>query len=304
MTEWLAATGKADTVRAATAAEVTETRDDAAVLAMQAGWVAILILAAYPGQLAGLVGAWLADAEMSHGLLVPVVFGYLLWQRRHALAAENRVSSPAGLLLVLGGIVLFFASLPGNWTFLLRCSILIIFAGSLLYLCGSRWMKHMLLPLAVLLFMIPQPTFLYEAATFRLQLLASSIAERALEVLGYSVLREGNILELPGVRLSVVEACSGMRSIFSLAFFSVAFTKLAGERWWVCLLILPLTIPIAVLLNAARIVSTGMVSAVDAPLAAGRWHSAAGWVSSLSGMAAVVVLAQAVSWARRRGNAG
>lgn len=267
---------------------------------IQAVWVGLLLVAAYASQLRDLVGAWFADADMSHGILVPIVAGYFMWQRRYALRNEPHSSTPAGLWMVLAGVLISFVSLPGNWTFPFRCSLLMVAVGCLLYMRGARWVKHLALPLALLLFMIPPPTFIYEAATFQLQLVASSIAEHALELMGHSVLREGNILELPGLRLSVVEACSGMRSIFSLAFFCVAYTKLVGERWWICLIVLPFTVPIAVLVNSGRIVSAGVFGSVDYKFATAGWHDAAGMISSLLGMALVVALHRVFTSVRHR----
>ena len=53
--------------------------------------------------------------------------------------------------------------------------------------------------------------------------------------MGIPVLRDGNILELPHERLSVVEACSGIRSLLSLAFLSLVyayfFDKRVAMRW-------------------------------------------------------------------------
>ena len=60
--------------------------------------------------------------------------------------------------------------------------------------------------------MVAPPTFIFERLTLSLQLLASRLGEACLEALGYSVLREGNILEMVGIKLSVEEACSGIRS--------------------------------------------------------------------------------------------
>ena len=54
------------------------------------------------------------------------------------------------------------------------------------------------------------------ASRCRLQIFASASAETVLNWMGVPVLRDGNILELPHERLSVVEACSGIRSLLSL----------------------------------------------------------------------------------------
>ena len=75
--------------------------------------------------------------------------------------------------------------------------------------------------------------------TFPLQLFASRVAERALDLLGYPVLRDGNILELASQKLSVAEACSGIRSLLSLTFLSLVYAYFfdsaygcAGCCWW------------------------------------------------------------------------
>ena len=108
--------------------------------------------------------------------------------------------------------------------------------------------------------MVAPPTFMFARLTLSLQLLASRLGEACLETLGYSVLREGNILELVGIKLSVEEACSGIRSLMAIIFMCVLYNYFFVEGRSMKALILVMAIPIAILGNAVRIVATGIAS--------------------------------------------
>ena len=89
---------------------------------------------------------------------------------------------------------------------------------SVLFLGGTRVLRILAFPLFLLLFLFPIPAILYARITLPLQLFASGVAETVLSSAGIPVLRDGNVLELASQRLSVVEACSGIRSLLSLGF--------------------------------------------------------------------------------------
>jgi exosortase len=108
-------------------------------------------------------------------------------------------------------------------------------------------------------------------------LLASRLSESSLELLGYSVLREGNILNLPHQRLSVVEACSGIRSLVTLSFVCVSYAYFFTERWLKPVIVLA-AIPAAILLNAARITLTGLLGENHPHLTQGLYHEMLGWI--------------------------
>jgi len=127
-----------------------------------------------------------------------------------------------------------------------------------------------------------------------------------LETLGYSVLREGNILELPGVKLSVEEACSGIRSLTAILFMCVIynyfFVQGRGTRW----LILAAAVPIAIFGNALRILATGIASQYDPALVTGAAHEAFGYVAiaaAAAGCLAVHILLVSIqkTWKARHG---
>src|SRR4029077_12681540 len=118
-----------------------------------------------------------------------------------------------GLLVVAwGGLQLILATL-GAELFTTRLSFVITLIGVIWTLGGTIMLKKLAFPLFLLFFMVPIPAVIYSAATFKLQILASKLADAALTTLSIPVLREGNVLELANQRLSVVEACSGIRSL-------------------------------------------------------------------------------------------
>jgi exosortase len=147
-----------------------------------------------------------------------------------------------------------------------------------LFFCGARLFRSLGLPLALLFFMIPIPGIIYKQVTFPLQLVASRLAEIILELMGVIVLREGNILELSGRLLSVAEACSGIRALLSLSFFSLTYAYLVSERVWMRWALLAAAVPVAVMANASRVVITALLARSHPELAEGFFHTFSGWV--------------------------
>ncbi len=242
--------------------------------------VGLLLAAAYGSTLWGIAGSWFdPNLDMGHGPAVPFAAGFMAWSKRDDLARLPANLNFWGLLVVLWGATQFIVSSAADWIFLTRSSFLITLAGCVLCLWGTRVLRELAYPLAVLSLMIAPPTFLQERVTFPLQLIASRLAEFLLDMLGYSVLREGNILELVGERLAVAEACSGIRSLYSLFFFCTVynffFVGQTSIRWVMMLAI----VPIAILGNALRIVATGVVGQYDRALAHGMLHEAWGYMS-------------------------
>ena len=111
-----------------------------------------------------------------------------------------------------------------------------------------------------------------------MQILASQLAAEALWLIGIPVIREGNILELPSQKLSVVEACSGIRSLLSLTFLSLVFGYFFEKRTWLRVALFFATIPIAILANGSRVTITGILSEIKPELAEGFFHESTGWV--------------------------
>lgn len=246
-------------------------------------WPAIIFFSALLGLsffdvVAGMASEWRHDDDMSHGFFVPLVAGYIAWQARDRWLGITPNPSRWGWVLVIWGGLQLLAGTLGAEMFIARTAFLISITGVLLALGGFELIRVLSFPLFLLLFMVRIPNIIYNQITFPLQLFASQVAEQVLHWIEIPVFREGNILHLAQTDLSVVEACSGIRSLLSLSFMALVYAYLSDPKPWMRWALLALTIPIAVGANAFRVTITGILSNYDPALAEGTFHTAEGYI--------------------------
>lgn len=258
-------------------------------------WFAALLLICYVPVLKALIHNWWTDGDMGHGFFVPLVSGYILWQRRAELAAVRPQPSYWGLSAIVIGAVLMVVGTLGAQIFVARVAFLISLFGVVYFLGGKPVMRVVAFPLFLLVFMIPIPSIIYARITLPLQLFASTVAEHVLALVGIPVLRDGNVLELASQRLSVVEACSGIRSLLSLTFLALVYGYFFDSKPWMRWLLLAATIPVAIAANAARVTLTGMVSEYRVDLAQGLFHELEGFVLFIVAVVLLVAFHQLVN---------
>ena len=258
-------------------------------------WFGLLLMACYAPVLRALVRQWGSDPDMGHGFFVPVIAGFIVWQKRNELLAIQPQPNWWGLAVVLiGGVQLIIGTL-GVELFLARTSFVIVLIG-VVWLLGGDWMlKKLAFPLFLLFFMVPIDAVIYNQITFPLQLLASRLADGALTLIAVPVLREGNILELPNQRLSVVEACSGIRSLLSLTFLSLVYGYFFEKKTWIRVVLFFSTVPIAIVANSSRVTITGILTQVKPEAAEGFFHEAEGWVIFMVAMGILILFHQLIA---------
>jgi exosortase len=261
-------------------------------------WMLALLVLCFAPTLRYLVQEWMKNDDMSHGFFVPVVAAYIAWSKRDELAFPAKPNK-WGIVITLLAALQQYVAILGAELFLARTAFIISVMGVTLFLCGTANFKKLLLPLCLLFFMVPLPAIVYSQITFPLQLFASQVAETVLTLIGIPVLREGNVLELPSQRLSVVEACSGIRSLLSLSFLSLVYGYFFDPRPWMKFALLAATVPIAIVTNAARVTVTGILSERDPELAKGFFHSAEGWLMFMIALALLILTHQVIHRAAR-----
>ncbi|HYR75336.1 MAG TPA: exosortase [Pyrinomonadaceae bacterium] len=243
---------------------------------------------------------WWHDENYSHGLLIPFVIGYILWQERKRFqAAQTRPAVWFGAIGVTISLLALWAGTAGAELFLQRISLVVMMASVAIFFWGFRLLRLVFVPLMLFVLAIPIPQIVFNKIAFPLQLFASRCAVGAMSLLNIPVLRQGNVIELMPLgastpkKLAVVEACSGIRSLMTLVTLAVIyayFTKpkggptnfnlssssgnISGEKHdklkfvghlksftlWRSLMLVIAAVPIAILTNALRVSGTGVLA--------------------------------------------
>jgi exosortase len=249
-------------------------------------WVGLLLMVAFLHTLTGMAGSWFDDAiNMEHGIFVPFAAAYMVWMKQDELKQLPLSPSRWGVVAVLLAAMLSLLSTAAQWMWVSRVTFLAGLVGCVWAVCGLQYVRRLAYPLCTLVLMIAPPSFINERVTLQLQLLASRLGEVSLEALGFSVLREGNILEMVGEKLAVAEACSGIRSLMALIFLAVVYNFFFVPQKRIRAILFVSVIPIAILCNSGRIVATGVVGQYNRELAHGMLHATFGYFGLALGAA-------------------
>jgi exosortase len=220
---------------------------------------------------------WLRSDEYSSGMLVPIIAAYIVWLRRKDIMACPIGPSIWGLFALLGAHALRFFGLFFMYGSAERISLVLTIAALVLLLFGWKLFWKMSSVLAFLFLMLPLPNRLQTAVTLPLQDWATASAVFCLETLGYGVAREGNVINLAGTRVAVVEACNGLRMVTAFFVISGLVVLLVQRRWWEKLLILASAIPIALICNTLRLAITAIAfTKLDSQRWEGAFHDYGG----------------------------
>lgn len=218
------------------------------------GLVFLLVLS-YANSLEVTLRSW-RTAEYSHGYLVPLFAVVLLWLRRQPFKAVPMRERWWGLLLLTAGLA---ARLVGAWfssPTIDSPTLVICLLGVTMLVGGLHMIRWAGPAIGFLIFMYPLPRQYQAQILGKLQTVAIMLSTYIIETLGFVVVRTGNVITIQGMKVGVVEACSGLRMATIFVALAVAIVLVTKRPWWDRLIILLSSIPIALAVNAIRITVT------------------------------------------------
>lgn len=228
-----------------------------------------------------LAGHWASEDYYHHGFLVPVIAWISAHPRLRGLGAPGR--QPLGLVALVVSLALYLAGLAAGEAFLQGLALVGALTSLVAFRWGLRGLRRLAFPLAFLLFMLPLPVGWVNPIIVGLQTIASASAVAVLHTFDVAVLREGNVLRLPGGgSLFVAEACSGITSLLSLIPIGVLLARFTESVTWRRVLLVVAVVPAALLGNGIRVVATVIAAGHVGPERAttGPVHDMAGLATS------------------------
>jgi exosortase len=183
-----------------------------------------------------------------------------LWTRRQDLAAISMKHS-----LFWGVAIFAFAqTIRGLGLYLLFISaemLSIIFSVTALILILFGWgvMRKVATVVLFLCLMLPWPHKAQALVSLPLQQWATSAAVFCLELLGYEVTQDGNVINMGSTSVAVAEACNGLRMVTAFLVISALMVLLVRRSLWEKLAVLASSLPIAFLCNVIRLTVTAML---------------------------------------------
>lgn len=192
---------------------------------------------------------------------IGILAAWIIWKQRRVEIASVATKANPTIASAILGLSIISASVATLLTsgFLGWLSFLLFLFGFFYMFFGSAGLMRAMPVLAMLLVLTPQPVVIDGKLILNMQYLASTLASLGLDELGIIHVRQGVLLVASSQSFLAEEACSGIRSFFSIIAGTVFWGLLNRYSLPRHLLNLVQAIFWVIVFNAARIVLVVMV---------------------------------------------
>ncbi|KLU02929.1 eight transmembrane protein EpsH [Rhodopirellula islandica] len=223
--------------------------------------------------------------RLDHYQYFPFAIGavaWLAWTRSDRyFYAPARLTSLA--LVVIGAVAMLSSwSLRSPWVMSIA---FVCFSAACLAVMRGPNDKSLLVLALPLLLLIRLPLGYDQLLVIELQHLTTMMSSLLLDVLSIPHAVTHNVIELPSRELFVAEACSGIQSVFTMAFLSTLLVSVNRRKLWLAPLYLVIALILAVAGNVLRVTMVGV---------ADQWmllDLASGWAHDILGYTTLAISA-------------
>lgn len=222
----------------------------------------LALLAVYVPVIVEVSQIWRKDDTYAHGFLIIPICLFIIWLNRDDVRRAAVRPTVWGLPLIALGLFLETAGYLLQVKLVAMFSLIPTIIGVVLALHGPELWRQLRFPIAFLFFAVPLPDFIFGPASRFVQSASSTGAATLMSALGFTVLQNGNLIEIPGMTLEVAEVCSGFRKLIALGAFSLLYGYLFDIAPWKRAVLFLAAFPIALMANVIRISALIAVSSM------------------------------------------
>ena len=235
----------------------------------------VAVLAIHWPTVESIVAIWSRSETFAHGFLIVPIVLFLVWSRRHALAALTPRPDWLGLVLLAFAGAAWLVAYAGEVLVVKQLALVVTIWATVIAILGREVARAIMFPLGFLLLGVPMG----EALIPRLMEWTADFTVTALQLSGIPVFREGMYFSIPSGNWSVVEGCSGVRYLIASFTVGVLFAYLSYRHLWKRLLFTAMSIIVPIIANGLRAYLIVMIAHLsNNKLAHGVDHFIYGWV--------------------------
>jgi exosortase B len=264
-----------------------------------------------PGLVTAFRSAATADDVVNAMFVIGISGWFLQFRVGQLLRAGQIDGSPAGVfggLVLLAGLVVYALGRSQQLPTLEFGSLIPVLAGIVAIFFGFRTLGRLWVVLFLLLFIVPLPPSVAADITQPVKIAVSAATEFLLRHLDYPIARDGAVLVIGQYQLLVADACSGLRSLFTLEALGLMYVTFLGHASALRKTVLAiLIVPISFTANTLRVVTLTLITFYFGDAAGqGFLHNFAGMTLFISALLLIVgidtAMTRTMHWYRKGGD--
>ncbi len=238
-----------------------------------------LLLVAYVPTINWMLDRWFAkESYYGHGFLIPLVSLFIVWQRKDILKKCKISAETTGLWIAAAGILIHIVCAALKVYFMSGFSFIFVLYGLILFFFGKEITRNLIFPIFFLFAMVPLPLVIIGNLVVRLKLAAIQCSVFILNHIGFSSIKDGSIIKMPGSFLVIGDPCSGLRSLISLLTLGALFAFTMKMSYIKKAFFLLMSIPIAIASNVLRITLLCVINDLYGEKVLGYFHDPSGFL--------------------------
>ncbi len=225
-------------------------------------------------------GHWFKQSkqeEASHVWLVIPFGAAIMYANRKRFAGMQWGPSWVGPALVVVGLAIAWFGYNYAHQSCYHFGATLIALGAVASVLGHQLLLRFWPAFLILGFMTPLPNSIRLKIAVPLQSATAVVVDNVLQFFGEPVGRQNNSLTVNGQHVLIVEACNGMRMVFTLILVCWLFAFITPLKNWVRFLIIGLSPATALVCNIIRLIPTLVMYGHASKENAETFHDYAGW---------------------------